>query len=179
MVSPTPTQTNFIIKRLLLLLKATLCTPVYILNIAAIFFGLGGLITLILLNSGDFFIKIFEFFARTFNIQDGDYHHSYDPTNFLWLIYFCITIIIYFTDEWLNKKIGVKFFTNPKKQLIIIPIFTTLAYMPMFLLFSEKYDLISWEISIVIGLIIVTIIANYYNLLLNFIVLKIEKILAI
>ena len=147
------------------LFKASQFGLVYLLNIMLISLWLGVLISLILGNSGDFFINIFNFFVKRLSIPDGNYQGSY----------LFITFIIYIAEKWWYKKFGTYFIIQTKYKIIAIPVIVCLGYISIIYFFSLKYGFWSIE-TLILGIFaMVTIIANYYYLLISYSVKYLDK----
>jgi len=163
------TKSNSIIKiilrELLYFFKASQFGFVYALNAMLIFMGLGVLVSIILVNSGDFFINIINFFVRKLSIPDGDYQGSYSLKIFFWYSYLFITLIIYLIQKLWHKKFGVNLIIKTKHQIIAIPIY----------FFTIEYGF--WSTSMLVFSIfaVATITANYYYLMVSYIVKYLDK----
>lgn len=150
------------------LFKASQLGLVYSLNMMLVSLWLGVLISLILVNSGDFFINIFNFFIKRLAIPDGNYQGSYSLKGFFLYSYLFITFIIYIVEKWWYKKFGTDFIVQTKYKIIAIPVIVCLGYSLIIYFFSLKYGLWSMETLILGVFAMVTIIANYYYLLINY-----------
>ncbi len=169
-----PDFTKTIWRELLHLFKASQFSFVYTLNVALVFLGFGTLISLILINSGDFFINILNFLAKTFSIPDGDYHGSYSLKSFFWYSYLFITLIVYLFQKWWRKHHGNDLVARTKYKMIAIPFIVCSGYALIIYFFSQKYGFLSISTLIFSVLVIATIIANYYYLLVSYVVKYLE-----
>ena len=173
------TKSNSIIKiilrELLYFFKASQFGFVYALNAMLIFMGLGVLVSIILVNSGDFFINIINFFVRKLSIPDGDYQGSYSLKIFFWYSYLFITLIIYLIQKLWHKKFGVNLIIKTKHQIIAIPILVCLGYSLIIYFFTIEYGF--WSTSMLVFSIfaVATITANYYYLMVSYIVKYLDK----
>jgi hypothetical protein len=165
-------------RELLQLFKASQLGFVYTLNVALVFFGFGTLISLVLINSGDFFINILNFLAKKFSISDGNYHESYSLKSFFWYSYLFVTLIIYLIQKWWHRRFGTKLIVQTKYKMIAIPVVICSGYALVIYFFSQNYGFLSTPTLIFSILAIVTIIANYYYLLVSYVVKYLETKLA-
>ena len=157
-------------RELLHLFKASQFGLVYTLNVMLIFFAFGALSSLVLINSGDFFINIFNFFIKKFSVPNGEYHGSYSLTNFFWLAYLALIFIIYLVEgEW-TKRYGKNLIVRTKYKILAIPIIVCSSYALIIYFFSLNDGFWSSETLFFSILAITTVIANYYYLLISHIV---------
>ena len=127
--------------------------------IFSIFFGL---ISLILVNSGDVIIKFIEFIIKISGVRDGKYSGHFDLKGYVMPVYALLTLLVYLTQKIFSKIFRKKLKVTLEKKLLFASIFVILGYFLLMLLFSFKY------ISIFFGLAFITLIINWYYLILSF-----------
>jgi len=169
-----PDIIKFIERELLQLFKASQFGFVYTLNVISIFFVSGVLLSLTLINSGDFLINIFNFLTKKFSIPDDYYHGSYSLKNFFCYSYLFATLVIYLIQKWWHRQFGNKLIIQIKHKIIAVPVVICLGYALVIYFFSQNYGFLSTTTLIFIILAIVTIIANYYYLLVSYAVKYLE-----
>ncbi|OHA58667.1 MAG: hypothetical protein A2571_02770 [Candidatus Vogelbacteria bacterium RIFOXYD1_FULL_44_32] len=173
-VNKKPDLVRMIWRELLLLFKASQFSFVYTLNVVSIFLGFGALISLVLVNSGDFLINILNFLIQGFSIADGEYQRTYHLENFFWYAYLFITLIVYFVEKWWYKRFGADLIIKTKHKMIAISLVVCAGYALVIYFFAQKYGFLSVSTIIFSVLAISTIIANYYYLLVSHIVKFLE-----
>ncbi len=152
------------------LFKASQFGFVYTLNVILVSLGFIALISLILANSVDIFVNILDFLFNKFSIPDIIYHGSYSLENFFWYSYSLIVLIIYLIQKWWRKKYGAELLIQTRHKIIMIPIAVCVLYALVIYFFSQNYGFLSIPTFIFSILAIVTIIANYYYLLVSYVV---------
>lgn len=150
------------------LFKASQFGLVYTLNVTLISLGFVALISLVLISSGDIFMNILNFLIKKFSIQDVNYHDSYPLKSFFWYSYLFIILIIYLIQKWWRKRFGDKFIIRTKYKIMVIPVAICSGYALVIYFFSQNYGFLSIPTLIFSILAIVTIIANYYYLLVGY-----------
>jgi len=159
---------KIIAKEVLHFLKASQFGLVYTLNIAFVFSVLGSGLSSILINSGDIFINFLNFWIKQLNIPPGDYSGSYSLKKTFWYAYLALSLIIYLLEKWWQKRFDKPIIFSTKSKLIAIPIIISLGYSFVIYFFYLEGILISNLISFFSILTIITIIANYYYLLVSY-----------
>ncbi len=173
-MSIIPNDVNYFPKKvgceLLHLFKASQFGLVYTLNVVLVFFIFGALFSLVLINSEDFFINIFNFFIKKFSVPNGKYQGSYSLTNFFWFAYLVLTFIIYLINKWWAKRYGKNLIIRTKYKILAIPIIVCLGYALIIYFFSLNDSFWSGKTLFFSILAIATIMANYYYLLISHVV---------
>ena len=152
---------------------------VYPFNVALVFFSIGSLITLSLLDWGNFFIEFIEYFLRLFDISGKiNLSGSINLSPFFLFAYLVLTAVIYFFQKTWRRKFGNDFKIKIRYQLILIPFVIFILSIPIFyfLVREVKHDLDLFMpmVKIFIIFISITIVANYYYLLIKIATRKIE-----
>ncbi|OHA47006.1 MAG: hypothetical protein A2541_01155 [Candidatus Taylorbacteria bacterium RIFOXYD2_FULL_36_9] len=85
--------------------------------------------------------------------------------NLFWYSYLSITVIIYLIEKWWYKRSKINLIIKTKYKILAIPVIVCLGYSLIIYFFYLNYNSLSGEIPVLIILATITILANYYYLL--------------
>lgn len=168
---------KIILREFLYFFKASQFGLVYSLNVILVFLSFSVLVSIVLVNSGDFFIDIINFLLEKFQAP-AELSGSYSLKRFFWYAYLSVSLVVYLIEKLLQKKFGPKPIIQTKHKIIAVPIFVCLGYSLIVYFFSLKYGFWSGSTLMFGILAVVTILANYYYLLVSYTVKYLDGKLA-